>query len=174
MSLTLREYTLGQLANNSYLLADTQTNQAVLIDPPMGVSEILQDIQADGWQLSLILLTHAHFDHTYGIYELQDQLPSLPPIALHLGDANLYRGGGLGELMGLYRNPLPPVQRWLEDGDNIQLGEYVLRVVHCPGHTPGHVFFHSTDLNTAFVGDIIFRRGIGRTCLLYTSPSPRD
>ena len=124
MSLTLREYTLGQLANNCYLLADTQTNQAVLIDPPMEISGIVDQLQSSGWQLSLILLTHAHFDHTYGIYELQNELPSLPPIALHRGDADLYRGGGLGELMGLYRDPLPPVQRWLEDGDTLKIGAY--------------------------------------------------
>ena len=161
----LRHYTLGQMANNTYLIADPQTNQAVLIDPALGVSDILPEIASEGWQIGMILLTHAHFDHTYGIYQLMDILEPLPSIALHPCDENLYQSGGLGDLMGLHRDPLPGITHQLTDGEQLTIGKYSLTVTHCPGHTPGHVFFYSQELAAAFVGDIIFRRGIGRTDL---------
>jgi glyoxylase-like metal-dependent hydrolase (beta-lactamase superfamily II) len=53
--------------------------------------------------------------------------------------------------------------RWLQDGDTVQLGAYTLNVRHCPGHTPGHVVFHSPDIKRAFVGDVLFAGSIGRT-----------
>lgn len=165
MPLHLREYVIGNMANNTYLLADSETNQALLIDPAMGISQIISEINTEGWQISKILLTHAHFDHTYGIYELQENWTSLPPIALHTYDQALYSDGGLGELMGLHREPLPPITHWLKDKETIQLGSYSISVSHCPGHTPGHVLFYVPELNSAFVGDCIFRRGIGRTDL---------
>ena len=165
MSLHLQEYVIGNMANNTYLLTDTETNQALLIDPAMGISEIMPEIKNNGWQISEILLTHAHFDHTYGIYELQDNFPTLPPIALHTRDQTLYNGGGLGELMGLHRAPLPAISHWLKDEEIIQFGSYSISVRHCPGHTPGHVLFYVPELQSAFVGDCIFRRSVGRTDL---------
>ncbi|NSW50989.1 MAG: MBL fold metallo-hydrolase [Anaerolineae bacterium] len=161
----LRSYAIGQMANNTYLVADPASNHAVLIDPAMGIGKLLPGITSEGWQIQMILLTHAHFDHTYGIYELMEVLEPLPPIALHPRDGSLYNGGGLGELMGLFRDPFPAVQHPLTDGESLPVGQYTLTAHHCPGHTPGHVFFYSRELEAAFVGDIIFRRSIGRTDL---------
>ena len=165
MPLHLREYVIGNMANNTYLLADTETNQALLIDPAMGIPQIIQEINTEGWLISEILLTHAHFDHTYGIYDLQDNWAALPPMALHSHDQTLYNGGGLGELMGLHRPPLPSISHWLKDEEIIQIGRYSISIRHCPGHTPGHVLFYSPELQSAFVGDCIFRHSIGRTDL---------
>ncbi len=53
--------------------------------------------------------------------------------------------------------------RWLDDGDSVQVGQQTLTVRHCPGHTPGHVVFHSAQARRAFVGDVLFAGGIGRT-----------
>jgi glyoxylase-like metal-dependent hydrolase (beta-lactamase superfamily II) len=161
----INTYALGQMGNNSYLFGDPDNKEAVLIDPSFEVSSILPELAEEGWTLKYILLTHAHFDHTYGIYELMKAMQTLPPIGLHPGDANLYNGGGLGELMGLHRDALPAPALHLAEGEVVQIGRYALEVIHCPGHTPGHVFFYSKDADTAFVGDIIFQQGIGRTDL---------
>jgi hydroxyacylglutathione hydrolase len=161
----VKTYAIGQMGNNTYLFGDPESKQAVLIDPSFGSSAILPEIKEEGWQVSHILLTHAHFDHTYGIYELSQAMPSLPPIALHRCDKDLYESGGLGELMGLQRDLLPQPAIWLEEGAIIPVGSQVLITRHCPGHTPGHVFFYSESARTAFVGDIIFFQGIGRTDL---------
>jgi glyoxylase-like metal-dependent hydrolase (beta-lactamase superfamily II) len=67
--------------------------------------------------------------------------------------------------MGLHRDPPPEPTLWLSEGVDVHLGQYNLQVFHCPGHTPGHVFFYSKEAKSAFVGDIIFKLGIGRTDL---------
>ena len=165
MSAAIKTFALGQMGNNTYLFGDTETKEAVLIDPSFEVASILPELNKEGWQIKYVLLTHAHFDHTYGIYELMSAMKSLPPIGLHACDRNLYDGGGLGELMGLHRDPLPAPTLNLTEGVDVKVGAYSLAVIHCPGHTPGHVFFYSKDASTAFVGDIIFNGGIGRTDL---------
>ena len=161
----INTYPLGQMGNNSYLFGDAETKEAVLIDPSFGVANLLPELEKEDWTLKYILLTHAHFDHTYGIYELMSAMDELPPIGLHACEAKLYQEGGLGELMGLHRDPLPEATLSLEEGVDVQVGDHTLKVVHCPGHSPGHVFLYSKDAASAFVGDIIFQRGIGRTDL---------
>jgi glyoxylase-like metal-dependent hydrolase (beta-lactamase superfamily II) len=153
------------MGNNTYLFGDADSKEAALIDPSFEVSSILSELTEEGWTVKHILLTHAHFDHTYGIYELMKGMNELPPIALHHCEKNLYSEGGLGELMGLHRDPLPEPTVWLSEGVDFLVGAYSLQVFHCPGHTPGHVFFYSKEATSAFVGDIIFKQGIGRTDL---------
>ena len=165
MNPTIKTYPIGQMGNNSYLFGDAESKEAVLIDPSFGVGNLLLELEKEGWTIKALLLTHAHFDHTYGIYELKDVMDELPPIGLHACEANLYREGGLGELMGLHRDPLPEPIISLKEGVDVQIGGYVLQVTHCPGHSPGHVFFYSKEAKTAFVGDIVFQRSIGRTDL---------
>jgi glyoxylase-like metal-dependent hydrolase (beta-lactamase superfamily II) len=153
------------MGNNTYLFGDIESKEVVLIDPSFGVANLLPELGKEEWQVKYILLTHAHFDHTYGIYELMKKMDNLPPIGLHPCDANLYKGGGLGELMGLHRDALPEPALILTESEAVQVGSYTLEVIHCPGHTPGHVFFYAKESKAAFVGDIIFQQGIGRTDL---------
>lgn len=160
----IKTYTLGQMGNNTYLFGDAESHQAVLIDPSFDTTKILPGLEQEGWQIEAILLTHAHFDHTNGIYELIDLLPELPPIALHPCDMNLYHEGGLGGF-GLHQKPLPEPELQLHEGIELSIGAHRLSIHHCPGHTPGHVFFYSKEASAAFVGDIIFQRSVGRTDL---------
>lgn len=160
----IKTFTLGKMGNNTYLFGDEATKEAVLIDPSFETAKILPGLKQQGWQIEAILLTHAHFDHTNGIYEMINALPELPPIALHPDDLNLYHEGGLGGF-GLHQNPLREPELELHEGIDMSIGTHKLSIHHCPGHTPGHVFFYSQESNAAFVGDIIFQRSIGRTDL---------
>ena len=164
MKPVIKTYPVGHMGNNTYLFGDADSKEAVLIDPSFDVSSILPELEKEGWQIEAILLTHAHFDHTNGIYELVDTLPELPPVALHPGGMTLYHEGGLGGA-GLHQNPLPEPELILQEGSDISIGAHKLSIYHCPGHTPGHVFFYSSETASAFVGDIIFQRSIGRTDL---------
>lgn len=136
---------------------------AAIIDPGGDLELLLQAVEATGARLEQIWMTHAHIDHAGATAELAHRL-QLPIIGPHTGDQ--YWIDLLPEQGAMFG--FPPSQvftptRWLADGDSVSLGKYTFSVRHCPGHTPGHVIFHSQDLNRAFVGDVLFAGSIGRT-----------
>jgi hydroxyacylglutathione hydrolase len=152
-----------QFAQNCSIVWCDQTMDAAIIDPGGDLDRLLAEIQRNGLNLKAIWLTHAHIDHAGGTAELAERL-SLPIIGPHPGDQFWIDGMvQQGQMFGFPRcEPFTPT-RWLHDGDTVQIGKSVLDVRHCPGHTPGHVVFHSPEAKRAFVGDVLFSGGIGRT-----------
>ena len=150
-------------AQNCSLLWEEETRDAVVIDPGGDLDELLAQVEALGLTLREVWLTHAHIDHAGAAGELAQRL-SLPIVGPHRGDQFWIDAlPQQSEMFGF-----PPAQafaptRWLEDGDTVTLGRHALQVRHCPGHTPGHVVFHSPELQRAFVGDVLFAGSIGRT-----------
>ncbi len=163
MALEIVRLALGPMDNNSYLLADTQTKQAVVIDPSFESQRILAETAQRGWQLTAIWLTHAHFDHIAGIKTVVDALPL--PVGLHPADLPLYQQNGGARLFGLAIEPGPQPEILFADGQALSVGQETLEVHHTPGHTPGHVIFYSQNAGAALCGDLIFFHGIGRTDL---------
>jgi glyoxylase-like metal-dependent hydrolase (beta-lactamase superfamily II) len=150
-------------AQNCSVLWDDETRDAVVIDPGGDLDDLLQEVQALGLSLRQIWLTHAHIDHAGGTGELARRL-DLPIIGPHPGDQ--FWIDALPQQSRMFGFPQAEAftpTRWLEDGDSVTLGRHTLHVRHCPGHTPGHVVFHSPELNRAFVGDVLFAGSIGRT-----------
>lgn len=148
---------------NCSLVWDDATHEAAIIDPGGDLDVLLSEVQRLGLKLQQIWLTHAHIDHAGGTAELAQRL-HLPIIGPHKGDQ--FWIDQLPEQSAMFG--LPPSEhftptRWLEDGDTVELAGHVLNVRHCPGHTPGHVVFHSPELQRAFVGDVLFAGSIGRT-----------
>ena len=140
-----------------------ETRLAAVIDPGGDLDVLLAEIQRLGLTLTQIWLTHAHIDHAGGTAELASRL-KLPIIGPHRADQ--FWIDGLPEQSRMFGFPpcatFTPT-RWLEDGDSVTLGNCTLTVRHCPGHTPGHVVFYSTEIKRAFVGDVLFAGSIGRT-----------
>ena len=140
-----------------------ETRLAAVIDPGGDLDLLLAEIQRLGLTLTQIWLTHAHIDHAGGTAELASRL-KLPIIGPHRADQ--FWIDGLPEQSRMFGFPpcatFTPT-RWLEDGDSVTLGNCTLTVRHCPGHTPGHVVFYSTEIKRAFVGDVLFAGSIGRT-----------
>ena len=140
-----------------------RTHEAAIIDPGGDLEVLLDAVKRLGVRLTQIWITHAHVDHAAATAELAERL-GLPIIGPQREDQ--FWIDNLPQAATMYgfppARPFAPT-RWLEDGDTVTLGEHTLNVRHCPGHTPGHVVFHSPEIGRAFVGDVLFAGSIGRT-----------
>ena len=143
---------VGPIGTNCYLLEDESTNAAAIIDPGGEGERILAQVKADGVEVKLILLTHAHFDHTGGVAELHKAQPEVP-VYLHPDDAALL-GSQVFPAVGA---PTVPYN----EGDTLTLGSLTITVLHTPGHTPGGVCLQVGD--ALFTGDTLFQGSMGRT-----------
>ena len=148
---------------NCSLVWCDQTQEAAVVDPGGEIARVLQEVEKRGLTLTAIWLTHAHIDHAGGTAELA-RLKGLPIIGPHEGDQ--FWIDGLPQQSAMFGFPQVETftpTRWLQDGDTVQVGQETLAVRHCPGHTPGHVVFHSASAKRCFVGDVLFAGSIGRT-----------
>ncbi len=148
---------------NCSLLCCEATGRAALIDPGGEADRLLEAVQREGVRLERLLLTHGHLDHVGAALELSERL-GIPIEGPQIEDAFwLEHLPAQAEHFGF-----PPARafcphRWLSDGDTVSVGDETLEVLHCPGHTPGHVVFFHRRGRLAFVGDVLFKGSIGRT-----------
>jgi hydroxyacylglutathione hydrolase len=150
-------------AQNCSVVWNEDSGVGAVIDPGGDLERILATVREQGVTLEKILLTHAHVDHAGGTAELARTL-ELPIEGPHRGDQ--FWIDGLAEqarMFGVASGGSFVPDRWLEDGDRVQVGGIEFQVKHCPGHTPGHVVFYSPAERLAFVGDVLFAGSIGRT-----------
>lgn len=158
-----RSHPVTPLAQNATLLWCDVTGAAAWVDPGAEAQTLQRIAREAGLTLEMILLTHGHLDHIGGAADLA-RLAGVPVIGPHRDDAFWFEQ--LPQQAQFFGFPEPPPltpDRWLEDGDRIALGEVTLQVLHCPGHTPGHVVFHDPESRLALVGDVLFHGGIGRS-----------
>jgi glyoxylase-like metal-dependent hydrolase (beta-lactamase superfamily II) len=161
-------------SQNCTLIWDDATKEAVVIDPGGDVPKIMAAIKAQDLDICAIWLTHGHLDHAGGVMELRDILAARPdslPVPIIGPDQrdatlleNLQRQGEMFGVRGL-RNVLP--DRWLTEGEKLAIGPHEFEVLHCPGHTPGHVVFVNHAVKFAQVGDVLFQGSVGRTDFPY-------
>lgn len=150
-------------AQNSSLLWCTETKKAAIIDPGGDVEKILKAVDHHNVVVEKILLTHGHIDHVGFAMELAKQ-HKLPIIGPHADDKFLLQTlDEYGQMLGLQHSGNIEPDQWLRDGDEVSVGKQILKVIHCPGHTPGHVVFYHKPSKLAVVGDVLFQNGIGRT-----------
>ena len=156
--------TLGPVQTNTYIVADTETNEAIVIDPAWDGEKIAETALEQGWQIKEIWLTHAHFDHIGGIADLVKSLPKLPTVYLHPDDYDLWKDGGGASRFGFKIDPGPEPES-LTHGQILQVGNFTFEVRHTPGHRPGHSVFYCAEAGILFSGDLIFYHSVGRTDL---------
>jgi glyoxylase-like metal-dependent hydrolase (beta-lactamase superfamily II) len=163
--LSIVTFVLGPVQTNSYLVADAETGDALVIDPAWDGHVILAEVSRRNWRLGNIWLTHAHFDHLGGAAEVADGTNPPPPVALHPEDFGLWRAQGGAPLFGFNLDPGPEPTIDLFHGQLLHLGNIEFEVRYTPGHTRGHVVFYAQSDHVAFCGDVIFQGSIGRTDL---------
>lgn len=157
------------LQQNCTLLWCTATNRAAVIDPGGDLPKIRAAIAQAGVTVDKILVTHGHADHCGGVAELAREL-GVPVEGPHEADRFwLARLEDDCRKWGLRGEVFEP-NRWLDDGEQVTVGDLTLDVYLCPGHTPGHVVFHHPPSKLAVVGDVIFQGSIGRTDFPMSDP----
>jgi len=152
----------GPFGQNGFVVSCVGSGAAILVDPGATVGEMLAAVAAARLTVEAIVLTHAHIDHVEGVPAAREATAA--PIWLHRADEELYQAAPLqAQWFGVQVGTLPPVDRYLEDGDRIEFGECALEVRFTPGHAPGHVTLVGDGV--ALVGDCVFNGSIGRTDL---------
>jgi glyoxylase-like metal-dependent hydrolase (beta-lactamase superfamily II) len=148
---------------NCTVLWCEKTHQAAIIDPGGDVERIVGLLEQEQLTPAKILVTHGHLDHAGGVAVLAE-LTGVPIEGPHEDDR--FWIDGMPQQSKMFGVPgvrsFTP-DRWLKDGDKVRFGDVELDVLHCPGHTPGHVVFFHSPSRLAQVGDVLFQGSIGRT-----------
>lgn len=152
----------GLAGTNAYLLVDETTGQCVLFDAPDHTTDpILREIKDQGWTLNGLWLTHGHFDHVADHARVTDAFPATPVLIHQLDEPKLQNPNSR-----FFPLPftIPPgrASGYVHDGQILSVGNLTCRVIHTPGHSPGHVMYYFESEKTLIGGDLIICKAVGR------------
>lgn len=166
MTIHVKVLTLGPIETNAYIVGDTESGKAVVIDPVDNAPAILEAAKSAGWTIELILATHGHFDHVLASQPLKDLTGA--PFAIHPNEEDWLKAVP-GRGIAFFGTPFPEAavpDRWLTtEPEVIEVGAIRLETLFTPGHAPGHISFFMPAQQVVFSGDALFAGSIGRTDL---------
>ena len=171
----IEELTVTAFEQHTRVVGCEKTRQAICIDPGDDSESIVGAIDKHGFRLQAIACTHAHMDHVGGVAALKRLKPDAK-IIIHPADEFIYdqlpqQPEWIGiprsqwSVLGFDYEQPPKVDEYWSDGQSYKVGELEFKVIHCPGHTPGHVVLFNEKENKVFVGDVLFAGSVGRTDL---------
>jgi hydroxyacylglutathione hydrolase len=175
MTMIIEQITVTAFQQHTRIVGCEATKHAICIDPGDEAERIVEVLERHGLTLQAIALTHAHLDHVGGVAALKKLKPEAR-INLHKADEFMYQAlpeqptwigiprAQWAELGFAFETP-PPIDEYWTDGQKYPVGELEFEVLHCPGHTPGHVVLFEPNEQKVFVGDVLFAGSIGRTDL---------
>lgn len=159
--MNIETFTDMSFGTNNYLLWGEEEGKALLIDAGASGPEVLEFLKEKGLELRAVLLTHGHPDHTVDAHLIAEETGA--DVYIHDSDAEAGAGlpASLLEMMGFGNFKLPEELKSLEDGQELEIAGFKIKVLHTPGHSPGSVSFLIG--NALFDGDLVFQGSIGRT-----------
>lgn len=156
--MTIKCIPTGQLEANCYIVADEETNIALIIDPGDEPDRILE--AAQGLDVQYIVLTHGHFDHLGAVPEIKEHTGA--KVAIHEDEIETYKSvAAQGAFWGFKMPEMPAPDMLLNEGDEIEIGEVTFTVIHTPGHSPGSMCLYTKGV--VITGDTLFANSVGRT-----------
>ena len=164
--MTIKTFTFNPFQTNCFVCH--HDGEAVLVDPacqqPQETEAVEAYLEAHTLTVRHLLLTHAHIDHIFGCAHFAERYGQ--GFQMHRGDMPLLaRARDQADFFGVALEAPPPPEGFLDEGDELDFGGVVWRVLHTPGHSPGSISFHDVDGGYALVGDVLFSGSIGRTDL---------
>jgi hydroxyacylglutathione hydrolase len=171
----IEELTVTAFQQHTRIVGCGETGHAICIDPGSDAEQIIEILDKNELTLQAITLTHAHMDHVGGVADLKRLKPDAE-IILHQADEPLYnrlpeQPSWIGiprtqwGMLGFNYMEPPPLDRHWVDGEIYKVGSLSFKILHCPGHTPGHIVMFEAEQRRVFVGDCLFAGSIGRTDL---------
>lgn len=171
----IEQITVTAFQQHTRVVGCETTGRAICIDPGDDSDAIVETIDKHKFELQAIACTHAHMDHIGGVAGLKKRKPEAK-IIIHPADEFIYDAlPNQPDWLGIpqsqwaaygfaYEQPPKADEHW-SDGQIYEVGDLSFQVIHCPGHTPGHVVLFEPTERVAFVGDCLFAGSIGRTDL---------
>jgi len=156
----IKRITVGPLQENCYIVGDEQTKQAIVIDPGDEPDRILEVVKDSNFQVSAVILTHAHFDHVGAAGDIKRAEGA--KVLMNVADMELYKGvRDQAAFWGYEVDDLPEPDGFIKEGDEVKAGNLTFKVIQTPGHSPGGICLYGEGV--IFTGDTIFQGSVGRT-----------
>ncbi len=158
----LKHLVVGPLGANCYIVGDEASRQGIVIDPGAEARTIIKAIGELGLSISVIVVTHAHFDHIGAVPAVKEATGA--QLAIHEAEASMHIGPFarmIASMTGGSFSKSPHPERLLKDGDVIEIGGLRFTVLHTPGHSPGGICLYGHGM--VFTGDTLFNYGVGRS-----------
>ncbi len=160
----LETLTVGPYGENCYVIGDEETGTGAVVDPGDEAVRIALAVEQTGLEIAQILISHAHIDHVGAVAALVDEYSC--PVLMHAeAEPMLDQLPTQAMMMGLRLGKVPAVDRYVVDGEVLEVGGLKLKSLFTPGHAPGHLAFYVEGESAVFSGDALFAGSVGRTDL---------
>ncbi|MCD6354407.1 MAG: MBL fold metallo-hydrolase [Prolixibacteraceae bacterium] len=165
--INIEKFIVNPLRENSFVISD-ETGECILVDPgfyfPEEHDELKEYIAANNLKPVKIINTHGHFDHVMGVEFVRHEYEI--PFCIHREDLFwVEEAQQQGRLFGFEMQPVGPPDVFIDENEAVKFGNTELKVIHVPGHSPGHLVFFGKKENILIAGDVLFYGSIGRTDL---------